>query len=218
MADTEIAVHLYGESTARFTLAGERHVTLRQQSDYPWNGEIAIAVEMDTPSSFAISLRIPAWAKDATLAINGNELKLADITMDGYARIEREWAPGDAIALTLPLMPRAVRANTKVRQDAGRVAVMRGPLVYCLEGADNAPGLNSVLLADGLGKAETAVIPDLRQAIAIDLPALRETSRSDELYTTESPALVEERLRMVPYHLWDNRAPGEMLVWVRESR
>lgn len=218
LAETEIAVHLYGESTARFTLAGDRRVTLRQQSDYPWGGGIAIAVELDMPSSFAISLRLPAWAKGATLAVNGRALGLGDITVDGYARIEREWAPGDAIALNLPLEPRAVRANTRVRQDAGRVAVMRGPLVYCLEGADNAPGLNSVLLADGLGRARTATIPDLRQAIAIDLPALREISRDEALYTTDAPDRVEDRVRLVPYHLWDNRAPGEMLVWVREGR
>ena len=96
---------------------------------------------------------------------------------------------------------------------------MRGPLVYCMEGADNGVGLNSVLLQTGLGKAETATIPDLRGAIAIDIPALREQAQSwgADLYAEKQPETKPDTVRLVPYHLWDNRAPGEMLVWTREA-
>lgn len=217
VADDEIAVHLYGESTARVALKDGSNVTLSQQTQYPWDGAIGLTVGIDKPSRFALSLRIPAWAKGAKVAVNGQAIALEGVTTDGYARIEREWRSGDVVQLDLPLVPRAVRANPKVRQDQGRVSVMRGPLVYCLEGVDNAPGLNSILLGDGLGKAQTATIANLNGAIAIDLPVLREMAEAwgDELYGSEALPARPDNARMVPYHLWDNREPGEMLVWVR---
>jgi uncharacterized protein len=220
VADAEIAVHLYGQSTSRADLADGTKVRLEQKTLYPWDGAIGLSVGLDKPSHFAISLRIPAWAKGASLAINGQTIDLAAITSNGYARIERDWRDGDSLALNLPLAPRALRAHPNVRQDAGRVAVMRGPLVYCLEGADNAPGLNSILLDDGFGKAQTATIPDLNGAIAIDLPVLREVADNwgEGLYRPEPPEARPDTARLVPYHLWDNRAPGEMLVWVRAER
>lgn len=219
VADDEIAVHLYSESEARVELASGAKFTLRQATDYPWSGDIGITIDPEAPARFAVSLRVPAWARGAKLNLNGQEIDLADISTDGYARIEREWNKGDRLALTLPLEPRALRAHPSVRQDAGRVAIMRGPLVYCLEGADNGGGLNSILLQQGLGKAKTAVIPDLRGAIAIDLPVLRENAQSwgDDLYAEKRADAESGEARLVPYHLWDNRAPGEMLVWVREA-
>ncbi|KKC32864.1 glycoside hydrolase family 127 protein [Devosia psychrophila] len=219
VADDEIAVHLYGESTARVELAGGA-VTLTQQTQYPWDGAIGLSVAVDKPTPFALSLRIPAWAKGAAIAVNGQKVDVDSVTVDGYARIEREWRAGDSVRLDLPLVPRALRANPKVRQNAGRVAVMRGPLVYCLEGADNPVGLNSILLGDGLGQSQTATIPNFNGAIAIDLPVLRELADGwgDALYSDAVPSAKSDTARMVPYHLWDNREPGEMLVWVRAEQ
>jgi DUF1680 family protein len=218
VADDEIAVHLYGESTARIDLAGGA-VTLTQQTQYPWDGAIGLSVAVDKPTRFALSLRIPAWAKGAAIAVNGQALDVGGVTSDGYARIDREWRAGDSVRLDLPLVPRALRANPKVRQDAGRVAVMRGPLVYCLEGTDNPVGLNSILLGDGLGQSQTATIPNFNGAIAIDLPVLREVADGwgDALYGDVAPIAQPDTARMVPYHLWDNREPGEMLVWLRAT-
>ncbi|QDZ12814.1 glycoside hydrolase family 127 protein [Devosia ginsengisoli] len=218
VADDEIAVHLYAESEARVELANGAKFTLTQNTNYPWSGDINIAIEPETPARFAVSLRIPAWAHGARLAVNGKPQDVAAAGADGYVRIEREWNRGDTIALDLPLEPRLLRAHPAVRHDAGRVAVMRGPLVYCLEGTDNGKGLNSILLQHGLGKAQAATIPNLRGAIAIDLPVLRENARDwgDALYSDKAPHTEAEQARLVPYHLWDNREPGEMLVWLRE--
>jgi len=219
VADDEVAVHLYAASTARIELANGAKFTLKQDTDYPWSGEIGIALEMDAPARFALSLRIPAWARGARLSVNGQAAELGTLT-GGYARVERDWAPGDSLALSLPLEPRTLRAHPAVRQDAGRVAVMRGPLVYCLEGVDNGVGLNSVLLDNGLGSAQTAVIPNLRGAIAIDLPVLRESASNwgTALYAEKGPEVQADTARLVPYHLWDNRGPGEMLVWLRQAQ
>lgn len=220
VADDEVAVHLYCASEARVELANGAKFTLTQHTDYPWSGDIKVTVNPETSARFAVSLRIPTWARGATLAVNGQPLALKGQIIDGYIRIEREWHQNDTLDLTLPLEPRALRAHPLVRQDAGRVAIMRGPLVYCLEGADNGAGLNSILLDNGLGKAETAVIADLRGAIAIDIPVLRESAESwgDSLYAEAAPEAAPGIGRFVPYHLWDNREPGEMLVWMRQNR
>lgn len=215
VAEDEIAVHLYGESKARFEI-GDAKIELSQQTRYPWEGAIHFAVATDKPARFAISLRIPEWADGATLKVNGEAIDLASVANDGYARIDREWRSGDQIDLEIPLIPRAMWANPLVRQDAGRTALMRGPLVYCMETTDNGTGLNAIELTGDVSKAGTAVLPELRGAVALDLSATRgEANWGGGLYRTAPPETTETTARFVPYHLWDNRTPGEMLVWVR---
>jgi DUF1680 family protein len=217
VADDEIAVHLYGESTARFECAGAK-VELKQQTNYPWQSAVHFDVAVDRSARFAISLRIPEWADGATLNVNGESLDLAALTVDGYARVEREWKSGDAIDLNIPLEARALWANPLVRQDAGRKALMRGPLVYCAEATDNGAGLNGIELG-ALGAVKESTIAELNGAVALDLPVRR--SRADwgsDLYRTAPPETVHATARFVPYHLWDNRASGEMLVWIRSGK
>ncbi|MGG7580242.1 glycoside hydrolase family 127 protein [Rhizobium sp. Nf11,1] len=220
VADDEIAVHLYGESTARLKLANGAELALEQRTNYPWDGAVAFTVKLAKPARFALSLRIPDWAEGATLSVNGAMLDLGAHVRDGYARIDREWADGDEVAVYLPLALRPQYANPKVRQDAGRVALMRGPLVYCVETTDNGEDLNTIVLPRDLSAAETVVLKDLNDAVALDLKVEREeTSNWGTSLYRKAPA--ERRVataRFVPYHLWDNRAPGEMLVWVQADK
>jgi len=218
-ADNEIAVHLYGESKARIPLAGGVTVQLSQETRYPWDGAIRFEVNPDRNATFALSLRIPEWAEGATLAINGSSIDLATVAIDGYARIEREWQVGDRVDLTLPLIPRTLFANPRVRQDAGRAALMRGPLVYCVETTDNGQDLNGISLAGDPASAKTAEIAALEGAIALDVAVTRETADwGTDLYRTAPPKSTSSTARFVPYHLWDNREPGEMLVWIRADQ
>ncbi|NLS06405.1 glycoside hydrolase family 127 protein [Rhizobium sp. P32RR-XVIII] len=215
VAEDEIAVHLYGESKARFELAGAK-VELSQKTRYPWKGAIRIDVSPDNPSRFALSLRIPEWADGATLKVNGEAFDLAGVTVDGYARIEREWKAGDHVDLDIPLVARTLFANPLVRQDAGRTAVMRGPLVYCVEETDNGAGLNGIRIASDVTAAKTDEIEGMGGAIALDVPVTRdEADWGPALYRTSPPKAKKTTARFVPYPFWDNRAPGEMLVWVR---
>ncbi len=215
VSEDEIAVHLYGESTARFDI-GAKKIELEQKTRYPWDGAIHFNVETDTPACFAISLRIPEWAAGSALKVNGQTLDLASLTIDGYARIERDWKSGDQIDLDIPLAPRVLFANPLVRQDAGRAALMRGPLVYCVEATDNGEGLNGIELTGNLSDARTAELPELRGAVALDLPVTRdEADWGATLYRTSPPKTKKTTARFVPYPFWDNREPGEMLVWVR---
>lgn len=218
-ADAEIAVHLYGESKARIPLASGVTVELAQQTRYPWDGAIHFEVNPDRSASFALSLRIPEWAEGATLAVNGTPVDLSAATIDGYARIEREWKSGDKVDLNIPLIPRTLFANPKVRQDAGRAALLRGPLVYCVETTDNGADLNGISLAGDPALAKTAEIAALEDAVALDVAVTRdEADWGADLYRTTPPKSRPATARFVPYHLWDNRDPGEMLVWLRADQ
>ncbi|ABC92588.1 hypothetical conserved protein [Rhizobium etli CFN 42] len=220
VADDEIAVHLYGESTARLKLANGAEVELEQATNYPWDGAVAFTAKLAKSAKFALSLRIPDWAEGASLSVNGTGVELGAHLRDGYIRIEREWAHGDRVALDLPMALRPQYANPKVRQDAGRVALMRGPLVYCVETTDNGQDLNAIILPRELPAAETVVLKDLNDAVALDLKVEREETLNwgTPLYRKAPAERQVATARFVPYHLWDNRTPGEMLVWVQSGR
>jgi len=214
-SEKEIAVHLYGESSASFELAGGAKVQLSQKTAYPYDGAIALSLGLEAPARFTLSLRIPEWAAGATLAVNGKPLDLSSAEIDGYARIEREWKDADTVVLELPLELRPLYANPKVRQDAGRVSLMRGPLVYCAEEVDNGADLSAVRVVDTPAIAGTAVLNDLNGALAVDIEVQRNKIEDwgTTLYRSAPPKAEPAKVRLVPYHLWDNRAPGAMLVW-----
>ncbi len=215
-ADGEIAVHLYGDSTARLDIGG-KEVRLTQTTRYPWDGAIAIAVDVDAPTRFALSLRIPGWCRKASLKVNGEAVDLAAVTVDGYARLDREWKAGDSVALDLEMAVERIHAHPEVRQDAGRVTLKRGPLVYCLEGIDNKVSLNRVALpADA--PVEARYEGDLLGGIVTLSAKAKADATTDwggALYRTEPPKSEEVAIKAVPYFIWDNRTPGEMLVWLR---
>jgi DUF1680 family protein len=215
-ADGEIAVHLYCDSTARLDIGGET-VTLTQQTRYPWDGAIAIAVDVDKPSHFTIHLRIPEWSSKTSLSVNGQKLDVSSVVRDGYARIEREWKAGDKIELDVALDVRRVYAHPEVRQDAGRVAIEQGPLLYCLEGIDNSVALNRIAIP-GSAQLSAAFEPDLLGGIVTLNGTVEVDSAVDwggNLYRNEPPKKAQVAVKAVPYFAWDNREPGEMLVWLR---
>jgi uncharacterized protein len=216
VADDAIAVHLYGDNKARLDVAG-RNVRLTQTSRYPWDGAVVIALDVDAPTRFTLHLRIPGWSRGAALSVNGEPVDLAGATAHGYAAITREWASGDQVRLDLDMVVEQVRAHPEVRHDAGRVALMRGPLVYCLEGADNALGLNR-LRVPGEARFECRFEPDLLDGVATLSAQVEADATADwkgTLYRAEPPRTEPASIKAVPYFAWDNRAPGEMLVWLR---
>ncbi|MEI3853613.1 MULTISPECIES: glycoside hydrolase family 127 protein [unclassified Ensifer] len=219
VAADELAVHLYEDSTARLAV-GATSVTLKQQTRYPWDGRIAITVAVDAPATFKLALRVPGWCREATLSIDGAAIDIAEIEHKGYLKIDRLWRGGETIVLDLAMNVRALHANPAVKADLGRVALARGPMIYCAEEVDNGEGLNGLVIPDNVTDAGTASLEGLGKAVAIDVRAKRECwdDWEGKLYGTAKPTLKDTTARFVPYHLWDNRAPGEMLVWVRTQR
>jgi DUF1680 family protein len=216
LADDAVAVHLYGDSTARLEIGG-KPVRLTQASRYPWNGAVAIDIQTEVPTRFALHLRIPGWSRQATLAVNGEALDLKALTRDGYATIERNWKTGDAVRLDLDMGVERIYANPQVRQDIGRVALKRGPLIYCVEETDNQTQLHR-LRVDRETRFDAQEAPNLLGGVVTLCATVEAESTGDwnaSLYRTDPPELLKTPIKAVPYYAWDNRDPGEMLVWLR---
>jgi DUF1680 family protein len=218
LSDDALAVHLYGDSTARFEIAG-RPVTLVQTSNYPWDGAVSIQVDTEAPVEFTLHLRVPTWCRKAVLKVNGVVIDLNGITSDGYAAIRREWGKGDRVELDLEMPIARLFANPQVRQDIGRVALSRGPLIYCVEETDNAGQLHRIALPR-TARIEAHEAPNLLGGVVtLSAVASKEATENWDsgLYRTDPPAVSETKITAVPYFAWDNREPGEMLVWLRSS-
>lgn len=213
-----IAIHLYGANTARLNV-GATVVTLTQETNYPSDGRVTIAIGLDKPATFTLSLRVPGWCEKAELSLNGQAVEVGEMR-GGYIHLEREWRGGDRLELDLPMQVRALHAHPAVKANLGRVALARGPLIYCAEEVDNAADLNALIVPQDLSEARTAELPDLAGAVAIEMPARREQwpQRASRLYDAAPPEFAQTTVRLVPYHLWDNREPGAMLVWIRAER
>lgn len=216
--DDTLAVHLYGGNTANVSVGGSE-VRIRQDADYPWSGRVAIAIDPKSPARFTLKLRIPAWARTATIAVNGESV---DATRQerGYVAIRREWKAGDRVDLDLPMPVERIYANPRVKMDVGRVALKRGPLVYCLEQFDNASAPVALLRLPRDAKADTAVRDDIYEGmvgIVAEGNAAEAASWDGNLYRSAPPGHAAARLSAVPYYSWNNRGPNRMLVWIAES-
>ncbi len=215
LAEGEIAVHLYGGATSRLPVAGG-WVTLSEVSTYPWSGDIALTLEPEDCVRFTLSLRIPAWCPAATAQINGQAVAM--IPDKGYLRITRDWAKGDTVTLVLPMRPSRLYANPAVRQDQGRVALRRGPLVYCAEAVDLEVAPQMLRLP---AEADLTDIwcADLLGGIITLTAAARKVDTSlweGVLYRDHPPDERPSPLMAVPYYIWSNRGSNAMQVWLRE--
>jgi DUF1680 family protein len=214
-AADEVAVHLYGGAVTRLPLAGVS-VAITETSAYPWDGAVEVAVDPDQPVEFTLSLRIPGWCQGARLAING--IPVSATPDRGYARLQRLWRKGDLVTLDLPMPVRRQYAHPDVRADAGRVALMRGPLVYCAEGQDQPHPLHRLRLPRG-ASATARFRAELLGGVAVveaEGRASLPTGFATQLYRDTPPDEVSAPLTLVPYYIWCNRGPNPMQVWLRE--
>ncbi|HWQ14599.1 MAG TPA: beta-L-arabinofuranosidase domain-containing protein [Roseiflexaceae bacterium] len=216
--EDELVVHLYAGSRAELTAGGGR-VTLRQETRYPWDGAVLLRVDPEAPAHFALRLRLPGWCVAPRAAINGEPVDGA-AAEGGYLRLERLWHPGDQVTLALPMPVERVYAHPAVRADVGRVALRRGPLVYCLEQADHAAPLERIVLPANAELVAREAPGLLGGVVVVEgaAAALDDTGWEGELYRTRPPAARPAPLRAIPYFAWDNRQPGAMLVWLPETR
>jgi DUF1680 family protein len=205
-----IYVNLYVAGSA--TVNG---VKLTQETRYPRDGEIAIQVDPGQPRSFTVAVRIPAWVQNLagpglyefidepaprpTINVNGRAIRVE--LERGYVMLDREWKDGDRIELHFPMPIRQVRANSLAKEDRDRVALQRGPLVYCVEWVDNDGHALNIMLPTGF-TLKTESEPDLFGGVE----------------TITGPAMIlghgARPFTAVPYHAWNNRGAGEMQVWI----
>lgn len=213
---SQLAVHLYVASEAEIVV-GDTPLTLTQSTDYPWDGAVRLEIATKKAARFQLKLRKPGWCAQAAVRVNDVETEAR--LEKGYLVIDREWRDGDSITLHLDMPVSRVYANPGVKADCGRVALQRGPIVYCLESVDNGASLERYAIPEG--EAFTAEFtPDLLGGVVVVRGRARVLENSDwngDLYRMSPPEETVKEITAIPYYAWDNRAPGEMLVWVREA-
>ena len=203
-----IYINLYIGSHAEIDLNGNK-VNIEQHTAYPWEGQVDFTINPAESRTMELAFRIPGWAKNQpvpgdlysfttqdtsgfTLEVNG---KTSGFIYDkGYAIISRKWKPGDQVKLTIPMPVRTIKARPEVSADSGRVALQRGPLVYCAEWPDYTDG--KVLDLTAGQNLEAAFMPELLSGVTV--------LRDNDNFTA------------IPYYAWANRGPGEMVVWFKE--
>jgi uncharacterized protein len=215
-------VHLYDNSQLDWHLEDGTALKVAQKTNYPWDGGVDFTVSPAKATSFTFYLRIPGWSQSTQVKVNGSSVSGA--TPGQYLAIKRNWAPGDTINVKFNMAPQVLEANARVVDDYGRVAVQRGPLVYCLEQLDQPAGvpLYDVSL-DLRGKSssqfEEKFEPNLLGGIVVlkHTGAVNENSSSaNKLYSSFSDGSEKTRkveLQFIPYYAWANRNPTPMQVW-----
>ncbi len=219
----DVLVNLYIQSSADID-TDNNNIKLRQTTEYPWNGNVTMTVDPEKEGEFALRLRIPGWSQDAPVPTDlysfttspsaGYEVKVngkkADVmTGNGYATVKRQWKKGDKVELTLPMDVKRVRANDNVADDKGKLAIQRGPVMFCLEGQDQADSLvfDKYLPADAkfAEKYEPEMLNGIMTLSTTGKKVLADGSQKD----------VE--LKAIPYCTWNNRGADQMAVWIPES-
>lgn len=221
--DDTIYTHLYVDSESQFEV-NNTTVYLKQNTTYPWDENIQIAVNFNSekPKMFTMALRIPGWCKSAKLKINNEELDVYSNFKNGYTYIEREWNDGDLIDLQLVMSVEKIVSNPNIRMNAGKIAIQRGPIIYCIEEVDNGSNLTSITIPK-YAKFDAYYDQNLLNGVVVIETKAKKIkqigSEEDLLYKiVETEYEIEEiQLKAVPYFSWCNRTPGEMLVWIRED-
>ena len=221
--DDDLYVNLFIGSKAHVNMGTDR-VRIEQQTRYPWEGNVKISIEPDEPRDFTVYVRIPGWTGDqvmagdlyrflradrspVTLKVNGRSVN--PTMSNGYARINRKWKPGDSIELSLPMPVRRILANPRVKDDAGRVALERGPLVYCAEWPDNGGHALNLVVPDD-AQFHTEFRNDLLNGIQVITARVPAVERAKDGNASTKP----HELVAIPYFAWANRGAGEMAVWL----
>ena len=222
--ESGVYVNLYLSNSATLKVGG-KEVALTQQTNYPWDGDVRLTVDKNKAGLFALKLRIPGWVQNRVLpsdlyqyadqeqpgyriTVNGEQVSVTP-SADGYATIVRKWKKGDCVALHLDMKPRLVKAHRSVEADRGRLAVERGPLVYCTEHPDNAFNIFSALISPephfALGR--TTIAGTEVQTIMADGQLVQTDPATHRLKVNDV------RMTLIPYYAWAHRGKGRMRVW-----
>lgn len=216
--DHDIYVNLFAENSAEVLLDGKA-VKVSQKTDYPWNGDVTIKVDGNDAGRFTMKVRIPGWVRNEvvpgdlyeyadgltpswSVAVNGKQEKVK-VGVDGYVALSRIWKPGDVISVHFDMPVRTVVANENVADDRGKVAIERGPLVYCAEWADNS---GKDVHNTPVGGSTFKVDPNY---------AITNTEGDGKVFRVTG-IKASDGLELIPYYAWNHRGAGNMEVWLEK--
>jgi DUF1680 family protein len=200
-------------------------LNIKQETGFPWSGEVRMTISPATPAEFTVYVRIPGWSQHSIVKVNGKEVSGA---LSGeYLPIRRRWSADDRIDLSFDMTTRLLESNPAVAEDRGRVAFQRGPIVFCMERLDQ-PSLDQDLnlsnYAVDLRAPTTARFdPDLLDGVMVlEHPGTVSIPANQKLYFAANDAAKAQELpvtvKLIPYYAWANRAPAAMQVWIPYRR
>lgn len=209
-------MHLYVGGRIQKEINGT-HAEFEVSSNYPWSETVRITYTGNESVNMKFAVRIPGWAKDSEIVLKKQEEgRISRKMEDGYCYLEGNWKNGDVVELIIPIRTRVLTADTRVREDIGKVAVMRGPVVYCMEEKDNSAGLHLYHLNVEESMKDTTVMIEGQEFPALLAKGRKQKEvRNDGLYQEYQPAEYEDtQITLIPYYTWANRGENEMSVWI----
>jgi uncharacterized protein len=221
VSDKGLWLNIFGGNNVSTVLKDGSRVSLTQETNYPWEGNILITVKETSSKPYSLFFRIPAWADNAKLFVNGKPANV-EVTAGTYAELNRKWKNGDKIELLLPLEAKLVEANPLIEETRNQVAVKRGPLVYCLESTDldNTKLFDISIPSDITFKPVSGKIAN-SNIISLEGEALvnKNSGWKNQLYREVSKSEpVKANIKLVPYYAWGNRGHNDMSVWLPLTR
>ena len=220
-SDDGVYVHLYDNSTMNWRLHSGTAIELQQQTQYPWQGNVRLHVKPASPEAFTVYVRIPAWSRATTVRLNGK--RVDEVKAGEYLPIHNHWSGNDLVEIDFDMQPQLIHANPAVVDDMGRVAVQRGPIVYCMEQLDQQAGRAPIdfygYSAHLNGETKFRLEPNLLGGVVtLEHPgAFTPAPKSETLYETGQPAAQSASstaLTLIPYYAWANREDSSMQVWI----
>lgn len=225
VAKDVVYVNLFISNEANI-LAGTKKINISQRTGFPWNGNVEIVINPEKTGKFDLRIRIPGWARNEaipgglykfsdqnteTVKISVNDKPVDLVIKEGYALISKDWEKGDKVDVEFPMPVRSLVADDRVKEDNGKIAVQRGPVVYTAEWPDNNEGsiLNLVINPDAGFTSEFK--PDLLGGLEVIKTTGHQARRSPDGRIKTMP---DETVTLIPYALWNNRGPGQMMVWL----
>ncbi|ENQ6391097.1 TPA: glycoside hydrolase family 127 protein [Klebsiella michiganensis] len=217
--DDALYINLYVGNSVEIPV-GNAALRLRISGNYPWQEQVKIVIDSSSPVNHTLALRLPDWCDKPQVTLNG-----APVTQDvrkGYLHISHLWQEGDTLQLTLPMPVRRIYGNPLVRHQAGQVAVQRGPLVYCLEQADNGEQLHNLQLPRDARFSAVEGKGIFARKILLQAPGYKQTAEDAENqalwhYDRAPSSRQPQVLTFIPWFSWANRGEGEMRIWVNET-
>ncbi|MEY4868445.1 MAG: hypothetical protein RIT36_1344, partial [Bacteroidota bacterium] len=224
--DKEIYINQFIANKAKISVANQE-INLNMETGYPWEGSVSLKIDPETPVDFAMYIRIPGWAqnqllpgglyhyvdgepnsgKSVLLKVNGSRISKINM-VNGYAVIKRKWKKGDSVELALPMNPRLIAGNSRIADTHGKVVIMRGPLVYCIEETDNKKYFEE---GNGAMLGPVAVTPEFKTDLLNGIWVIN-------CKVTVPGKKQEMNITAIPYYAWCNREQGQMKVWLPFSQ
>jgi uncharacterized protein len=216
-----VYVHLYDNSEMKWHLPSGNPLTVRQTTQYPWEGTVEVSVTPASPEEFTLFVRIPGWSKQNSVKVNGKEI--AGVRAGEYLPVRRRWASGDKLMLSFDMRPQVVHANPAVADDRGRIALQRGPVVYCMEQLDQLeaskdssifPRYTAHVTESTTERYDASLLDGV---VVLEHPGALLPAAAPMLYQAalpEAAAGKDTKLKMIPYYAWSNRDLSAMQVWI----